>query len=191
MVLSRDKKEFRQKLLERLMSLTENEIKRRSKNVEARLSSLSIYKSAKIIMVYYPLKGEVNILDLIRKDSRSKRFCFPVMDLKAKNLRIFQIEHLEDGFIPGPYGVMEPDTKKAKELTIEEIDLILVPGLGFDRMKNRLGRGAGFYDRFLQNIKPSIKRIGLAFDFQITANLPVDPVFDQALDSIVSEKEVL
>jgi len=191
MVLENEKQGIRQKLLERLLSLTKNEIKRRSKNVEDRLSELPIYKQAKVIMVYYPLRGEADILRKIRKDLGSKRFCFPVMDLKAKNLRIFEITNLDEDFCIGAWGVMQPDTEKTKEVDIKEIDVIIVPGLAFDRQRNRLGRGAGFYDRFLQDITPPTKKVGIAFEFQILENLPTNLSWDQKVDTVVSENFIV
>lgn len=191
MVLEREKQGIREKLLERLLSLTKNEIKRRSKDVEDRLSELPIYKQAKVIMVYYPLRGEVDILRKIRKDLGSKRFCFPVMDLKAKNLRIFEITNLDEDFCAGAWGVMQPDTEKTKELNIKEIDVVIVPGLAFDRQRNRLGRGAGFYDRFLQDITPPTKKVGIAFEFQILENLPTNLSWDQKVDTVVSENFII
>ena len=113
------------------------------------------------------------------------------MDLKAKDLRIFEINDLDKDFISGPFGVMEPNTQYAKEVSIEEIDAVIVPGLGFDREKNRLGRGAGFYDRFLKRITPSVKRIGIAFEFQISESLPINFSLDQKLDAVVSESFVV
>lgn len=191
MVLDREKQGIRQKLLERLLSLTKNEIKRRSKDVENKLSELPIYKQAKVIMVYYPLRGEVDILRKIKKDLGNKRFCFPVMDLEAKNLRIFEIANLDEDFCVGAWGVMQPDTEKAKEVDIKEIDVVIVPGLAFDKQRNRLGRGAGFYDRFLQDITPPTKKVGIAFEFQILENLPTNLSWDQKVDTIVSENFVI
>lgn len=191
MVLDREKQGIRQKLLERLLSLTKNEIKRRSKDVEDKLSELPIYKQAKVIMVYYPLRGEVDILRKIKKDLGNKRFCFPVMDLEAKNLRIFEIANLDEDFCVGAWGVMQPDTEKAKEVDIKEIDVVIVPGLAFDKQRNRLGRGAGFYDRFLEDIAPPTKKVGIAFEFQILENLPTNLSWDQKVDTIVSENFVI
>jgi len=188
MVLDSEKQEIREKLLRCLLALTKEEIERRSKNVNDKLSELSIYKQAKVVMGYYPLKGEVDILQIVRKDLGSKRFCFPVMDLEAKNLRIFEITNLNSDFVSGPWGVMQPDTKKTKEVDIKEIDVVIVPGLAFDRKRSRLGRGGGFYDRFLQNITPPTTKVGVAFDFQILENLPTNLSWDQKVDTIVSEK---
>ncbi len=191
MVVNKEKKELRERLLKRLLSLTESEIKRRSKNVEEKLSILSLYKEAKTIMVYYPIKGEVDILGLIRKDNATKRFCFPVMDLEANNLRIHEVKNLEEDFILGPYGVKEPDTTKTKELDFTEIDMIIVPGLAFDQSRNRLGRGGGFYDRFLSQVGSYVRKVGIAFNFQILETLPADLSLDQKVDVVIGEDEIV
>ncbi len=181
------KQEIRTKLLAKLLSLTKEELKRRSLNVEKRLSSLPIYKKAKLIMVYFPIKGEVDILGMVRKDLGLKRFCFPVVDLKKKNLEIFEIKNLKEDFVPGAYGISEPDTKKTKKIYPRELDLVIVPGLAFDRDKNRLGRGKGYYDRFLKALNPLCKKAGVAFEFQILENLPIYPSSDEKVDVVVSE----
>jgi 5-formyltetrahydrofolate cyclo-ligase len=188
MVLEKQAKlELRDNLLRKLLSLTQEELKRRSEDVTTLLCSLSIYQRAKCIMVYYPLKGEVDILRLVWKAFTIKRFCFPVMDMTAKSLKIFEVNNLETDFIKGPYGVLQPDTQKAKEVNIRDIELIIAPGLAFDRQKNRLGRGAGFYDRFLKKINPPTLKVGVAFEFQILESLPTHPSFDEKVDIVVSE----
>lgn len=191
MVVNREKKELRQKLLKRLLSLTQEELRRRSKDVEEKLSSLHIYREAKKVAVYYPLKGEVDILGMIRKAIGAKRFCFPAMDSKAKDLRFFEVTRLKEDFVLGPFGVMEPDTNKTKEVDIREIDIVIVPGLAFDYQKNRLGRGAGFYDRFLKRTTSFTKKVGIAFKFQILESLPTHLPLDQKVDIIVSENLVV
>ena len=186
MVIKREKSELRQKLLERLLSLTKEEIKRRSENVNERLSQLPIYKKAKVIMAYYPLRGEVDIKEMMRKDWKTKRWCFPIMEVATNRLRAYEVSNLDEDFIRGPLGVRQPDPKKTKEVDVGEIDLVIVPGLAFDRQRNRLGRGAGFYDRFLKDIS-SAKKAGVAFDFQVLVNLPIHLPFDEKVDVVVSE----
>ena len=187
MVAEQSKKLLRKELLEKLLSLTKEEAKRRSNNVNHTLSGLPIYKKAKVVMVYYPLKGEVDIWEILRK-AGNKRFCFPVMDLKRKDLVPYEVVDLNKDFIRGPYGVMQPDLKRAKEVNVREIDIVIVPGLGFDYKKNRLGRGGGFYDHFLRRIQSPAKKVGVAFQFQILPSLPVYPPLDEKVDFVVSEK---
>lgn len=191
MAIDKKKQELRQGLLRQLLSLTEDEIKRRSNNVKKNLSKLPIYRDSKVITAYYPLKGEVDILEMIRKDLKNKRFCFPVMDLEAKNLSIFEVKDLDCDFIPGPYGVREPNPEKTKKVDVKEIDMLISPGLAFDRQKNRLGRGAGFYDRFIQKLEPSVKKVGLAFELQILDTLPTHLTRDQKVDTVVSENTII
>ena len=183
-----EKKELRKTLLEKLLSLTKEELKRRSENVEKLLSGLPIYKEAKVVMAYYPLRGEVDVLGMMRKAHvQGKRFCFPVMDLEKKSLRVFEVKNFDEDFSLGPFKVTQPDTGKTREVDIKEIDMVIVPGLAFDYQKNRLGRGEGFYDRFLKRIKPPTKIVGIAFDFQILSHLPTHHPFDEKVDIVVSE----
>lgn len=189
-MVQESKKSIRLELLRRMLSLTKEEIKRRSGYVGKMLYSLPLYRKAKCIMGFYPLKGEVDLLEMIKKVS-GKKICFPVMDLKAKNLSAFQVNNFEKDFVKGPYGVSQPDPKKAKEIDISKIDMILVPGLAFDLKKNRLGRGAGFYDRFLKNALASTTKVGVAFKFQVLNNLPINLSFDQPMDFLVSEDFII
>lgn len=184
------KAQLRRKLTEYLLSLTKKETQKRSFRVECILSQLPIYKQARLVMAYVPLKGEVDIWGMIRKAWGSKVFCFPVMDAKTKTLRAFEAIDCGKDFIRGPYGVMEPDVTKCREVDPGGIDLILVPGVAFDRHKNRLGRGAGCYDRFLKNVGPRAKKVGVAFDFQILDDLPFDPAFDQKVDIVIGENGI-
>jgi 5-formyltetrahydrofolate cyclo-ligase len=190
MVINREKKDLRNQLLAKLLSLTKEEIKRRSKNVQEILQDLPIYKKAKMVMVYFPLKGEVDLMEMIRK-AKDKRFCFPVMELEKKDLIPFEVNDLDKDFVYGPWGVMQPDIEKSKKIEISEIDIVIVPGLAFDYQKNRLGRGKGFYDRFLKRIQPPTKKVGVAFDFQVLESLPIHPPLDEKVDLIVSENFII
>ena len=187
MVIKREKTELRQQLLSKLLSLTKEELKRRSKNVENQLLQLSIYKKAKSILAFFPLKTEVDLKDIIEQSLGQKRWFFPVIDKDQSSLRIFEINSLKNDFAPGPLGIMQPDTGKTKEVDIGEIDLVIVPALAFDRKRNRLGRGGGFYDRFLTKLESHTQKIGVAFDLQIVEDLPVHLPFDQKVDVVISE----
>jgi 5-formyltetrahydrofolate cyclo-ligase len=186
-IVDTEKRELRKKLLGMLLSLTKEEIKRRSGNVKDILSNLQIYRDAKTVMAFFPLKGEVDLLGMIRMALGIKRFCFPVMDAAIGKLRVFQVTDLERDFLPGPYGVMQPDVNRMMEVDVKDIDLVIVPGLAFDRKKNRLGRGRGFYDRFLRDLSPSVRTVGAGFDFQILESLPIHPSNDEKVGFVAGE----
>jgi 5-formyltetrahydrofolate cyclo-ligase len=191
MVENYSKQQLRKQMLAKLVALTKKELRRRSKNVETKLSSLSIYKNAEVVMFYHPIEGEVDIKEIIRKACLEKKACLPVTDLATKTLKIFQIDNLEDDLVKGAFGIKEPNKEKAKELDINEIDVVIIPGLAYDYSRNRLGRGGGFYDRLLKKLPNSVKKLGVAFDFQILESLPTNLFTDQKVDLIVTEDRTI
>jgi 5-formyltetrahydrofolate cyclo-ligase len=87
------------------------------------------------------------------------------------------------------HGLRQPAWRQ-REVEIERIDLVIVPALAFDRAGNRLGRGGGFYDRFLARPGLGASKIGLAFDEQIVDTIPVGPN-DIPVDIVVTDKEII
>jgi 5-formyltetrahydrofolate cyclo-ligase len=86
------------------------------------------------------------------------------------------------GFKKGPYGVSEPAVKRCAR--IRDLDLVIVPAVAFDKQGNRLGRGRGYYDRFLDKVPKEIPAIGLAFDFQILPTIPT-AVHDVSVKKVI------
>lgn len=138
-------------------------------------------------MFYYPLKREVNLLGAIREALKQKRVCFPVVDLKEGDLIPYQVKDLVKDFVKGPLEIMQPDKEKATEVELQDIEVVIVPGLAFDREKNRLGRGKGFYDRFLKRLDKKTRKLGVGFDFQLITSIPTDPPRDEKVDLVVTE----
>ncbi len=95
-----------------------------------------------------------------------------------------------DELVPGTWGILEPPENSRKVVPAEEIDLAVVPGLAFDRQFNRLGYGAGYYDRFLPKLKKNAVKAGICYSIQLIDQIPVE-AFDIAMDIIVTDTEVL
>ncbi|MCM8826466.1 MAG: 5-formyltetrahydrofolate cyclo-ligase [Candidatus Omnitrophica bacterium] len=183
-----EKSVLRKNLLKKIYSLTNEEIERRSKNVEKTIINLPIYKRSKVIMVYYPLKGEVNLLGMVRKALKEKKtICFPVIDLKNKELLPYRVRNLDKDFVKGPLNIIQPDNRHTDKIELDELDLVILPALAMDYNKYRLGRGGGFYDRFINRLQSHTKKIGVVFDFQIFNVLPVCIPYDKKVDIVVSD----
>lgn len=187
--LEKKKKLIRKYILEQLNSLNEEEVRRRSENVEKNLGSLSVYKKARCVVFYYPLKKEVNLLGIIREALKNKEVCFPVIDLVKGELIPYQVQNLDDDLVKGPWGVIQPAKEKTRRVSREELDLVVVPGLAFDKEKNRLGRGGGFYDRFLKKLSKKTKKVGVIFNFQLLEDLPFNFPQDEKVDFVVTEED--
>ena len=95
-----------------------------------------------------------------------------------------------DGWETGPYGILEPSIPEGVEPLLSGWDIIVVPGLAFDRQGNRLGRGFGYYDRFLGGLPVSVPRVGLASAAQLVPEVPVD-AWDVPVHALVTEEGVI
>ena len=106
----------------------------------------------------------------------------PRLDLQERRIQIIEISDLKE-LSRGPYGILEPPLNQSYLGKPEELDLAIVPGLGFDRGGGRLGHGLGYFDRFLLEVRKAYK-IGLAFECQIMDEIPCeahDVVMDEVL----------
>ena len=95
-----------------------------------------------------------------------------------------------DGWETGPYGILEPASPAGVEPRLSGWDIIVVPGLAFDRRGNRLGRGFGYYDRFLGSLPESVPRVGLAWAGQLVSEVPVD-AWDVTVHVLATEEGVI
>lgn len=152
------------------------------------LVSLPEVQAAKEIMVYLDYRGEVATADILRWGwAAGKTMAVPVT-LKPERKLVPVAIHTFDDLQIGAYGIREP--RLGKEVPAEHLDLVLVPGVAFDRHGWRLGYGGGYYDRFLPRLRPDCLKIGLAYDLQIVQQVPFEE-HDIPLDLLVTETEVI
>lgn len=148
------------------------------------------FKRAMAIMVYAPLPMELDIRPLVDEALRAGRVvCVPRVGWEGRSLTPVAIRGMDDLVEGEKFGVREPRAG-AQVVAKDILDLVIVPGLAFDATGGRLGRGAGFYDRFLSGLTPRAKKIGLAYEAQVFASVPLESQ-DVRLDAVVTEKRVL
>ncbi|MDP2937805.1 MAG: 5-formyltetrahydrofolate cyclo-ligase [Candidatus Omnitrophota bacterium] len=164
------KKQIRSKILLRLKTQKEEDRDRKSKIIKRKLFRTPVFKKAKIAMFYMSFDGEVNTQEMIKETRRlGKIVAVPVCKGNRVTLRPCILRN-NAKLKKGPYGICEPAVKKY--IKLEDLDLVIVPGIAFDKKGNRLGRGRGCYDYFLKRLTRNTASIGLAFDFQILPSLP-------------------
>jgi len=164
------KKQIRSKILNKLKTQKEEIRERKSRQILDKLFKESEFIKAKIVMFYVAFSGEVNTEEMIKEAlNLGKIVTVPVCKKNRVTLRPCILND-NIKLKKGPYGVCEPSTKSF--LRLGDLDLVIVPGLAFDKKGNRLGRGKGCYDHFLKRITKDTPSIGLAFDWQILPSLP-------------------
>ena len=170
----KDKGSLRKHYLELLTKQASKDRQAKSHLIENKLFELEAIKKAKTILFYASLPGEVDTFAMITKAIKLKKhICLPVVVKNQKNMIPTLTKNLTD-LENGHYGIAQPRPDASLEVNLKDIDAVIVPGLSFDKFCNRLGRGAGYYDRFLCRLPSRTVTVGLAFDFQLTESLPVE-----------------
>lgn len=148
------------------------------------LERQEVFQKASCIALYHAIPGEVETASFIADWHMQKKILLPVV-----NGNDLQFSHYtgEECLQAGTFGILEPCGEIIPGIE-KEIDLMIVPGVAFDRQLNRLGRGKGYYDRILSTVNAF--KIGLCFHFQLFPEIPTE-VFDERMDCIVTDKEVV
>ena len=144
--------------------ISESERAEASMIIRDALTALACWKSAGTVLLFAPLPDEPDTLFLPRE---GKHVCYP--RYHADRGYEAALANVPDELFPGKFGVLEP-RPEAQKIPTSELDLVLVPGMAFDEECYRLGRGRGFYDRWLP-VLPGLK-LGLGFDHQLVTRVP-------------------
>ena len=163
------KGQIRSKILSKLKTQKEEGRSRKSKLIKDKLFRSQVFKKAKRIMFYISFGGEVDTTDMIKEaQNLGKIISVPVCKKNRgiKPCRLSETTELENGL----YGICEPVLKRF--VSLGNLDLVVVPGVAFDKKGNRLGHGKGYYDSFLRKLSDRTTSVGLAFNFQILPSIP-------------------
>lgn len=159
-------------------SLSKMEIIKQSETLLAKLERRPWFANAQNVLLFWSLSDEVYTHEFIRKYADKKNIYLPVM--QGEDLIIAKYNSDAELLKDNKFGVYEPRLEEV--VSVDQLDLILVPGLAFDIHGGRLGRGKGFYDRLLSSDTPM--KVGLALPFQMVYSVPMEQ-HDQRLDKVL------
>ena len=180
------KDEMRRVLLEKRKQLTEKEVLKYSKKVSQKIANHDMFKRATVIMGYIPYKNEVDIKEVFEIAwLHHKTIVIPKTNMKERSMELYSIESWEELEL-GNYNIWEPIVTGKQPYPIDEVDLVLVPGVAFDYDCYRIGYGGGYYDRFFDRFHTIPYRVGIAYDFQLLNKVPFSS-HDYPVDSVITE----
>ncbi|MFC1675768.1 5-formyltetrahydrofolate cyclo-ligase [Planctomycetota bacterium] len=184
-----DKKQLRSKLRGFLSGLSREELKAKSSYACQNLLSLTEFQEADTIMMFLSMPAEIDTTEaIVSAWQQGKTVLVPKVCQEKGRMIAVEINSLEDGLTTDPAGLRNPISDVA--VTFERIDLVVTPGLGFDRTGHRLGRGGGYYDRFLDNRRLLASKCGFGFSQQIVDSVPISQ-HDRSVDFLVTDEEVV
>ena len=182
------KKDLRHQLRQVMSALSPQVLHERSLQACGRLTGTQEYARSEIIMVFLSLPTEVDTTPLVLRAWRDrKRVLAPKVSYEQRRMLPIEIRSLSDDLSESPLGIREP--AQGVPLPASNIDLVIVPGLGFDVHGNRIGRGRGFYDRFLAHAGWRGVACGFALESQVVDQVPVKE-HDRQVDMLVTDAEV-
>lgn len=177
------KKQLRKDIFTQKKRLSPESLFSLSRQAIEQLESSALFRDAKCIALYHALPDEVQTGEFIEKWYRDKTILLPVIE--GEDICFYPYTG-KVSTQTGTYGICEPCRTNCENLP--PIDLAIIPGVAFDRTGNRLGRGKGYYDRFLATLKAP--KAALCFDFQLKHQIPTEP-FDIPVDLIITPTEVV
>ncbi len=173
------KAEIRKVVEDRIRHLTSEQRRMAAEKIKELICALREFIKSRVVMVYLAKEDEVDTTPIVDCAEREgKELVVPVV--RGDEIKPCR---LEGKLRKGTFGILEPEVYR--EVDIAKLDMVLVPGRAFDRHGNRIGRGKGYYDRFLAQLPPNVIKIGVCFSCQIFDSLPVQST-DIPVDLVVS-----
>ena len=180
--LHRAKQRMRELLIQKRRMLSAEERTAQSELILSQLEKMTVFREAKTVLLYYPKNNEVDVLPLFKRYKRDKVLLLPVTHRNGMTANPYEGN---DKMHRGKVGLPEPTTPPFEG----NIDVIIVPAVAFDKEGNRLGRGGGYYDRFLKK-QTHATIIGVGYDFQLVDEVPVRK-HDQKMHRIILPSQTI
>jgi 5-formyltetrahydrofolate cyclo-ligase len=184
-----DKAIIRKEILSRRDSIPPAVKKSKDRAIEERLSGLNEFKTANMIFFFASFRSEVDTFGMIRTSlSNGRRVALPKVEGKA--LRLYEIKNLDE-LVSGCMNIPEPSVlTDDRNIDINDVDVVIIPGAAFDETGNRMGYGGGFYDKLLAGLEKSIPIIAPTYEEQVIESVPVDS-HDKKVGIIVTDRRVI
>ena len=189
--ISAAKIQIREEIANTISALSENEINEKTSAIQNRLFEFANFLESKIALLYVSQNLEVPTNSIIKKSyTYNKIVVLPAFDPESFNMTLMKVDSTEQELIPGPRGILEPDTAKCKVVPMDRIDIAIIPGLAFDEKGGRIGSGTGYYDRLIPRLAITTRKVALTFEEQIVPQIPMES-HDKYVDIIITDKRII
>ena len=186
LTLKEEKKKLREELLQLRLDIPDEERKKAEGAVVSRILSLASFRFAETVLLYFPIKGEIDVLPIADAALKAnKKIAFPLCNVESSTTTYHIVSSLDE-LKPGNYGIPEPSSDLPIYIpSKDKNDLIIIPAVCFDRSGYRIGYGKGYYDRYLNVFGGTA--VGVTFEKLIRPSVPRGH-FDKHVDILITEK---
>ncbi len=185
------KEELRELFRKKRDSLSDESRELLNRKMLEKLWQWQIFIDAEIVMSFVSFRSEIDTHNIIKYCLKeNKKIAIPKVGKRESNLQPYLIKKFPDDLEIGAYGILEPHPDKCKSVNIDDINLIFVPGLVFDRFGFRVGYGKGYFDNFLKKVSQETVTCGLCYSFQLVEKINHQK-WDKPVDFIMSDEGLI
>lgn len=191
MINKLNKQVIRKRLLAKRRLLSQQVILKNSKRIANTLINFGKYQQSEKIMLYIATKSEVQTQEIIQSAQKdNKKIYIPLIIQENYNIAPSLVDDFKKELALGNLGIFQPKKEFYRLVSPAILDLVIVPGVAFTPEGYRLGRGGGYYDRFLSQLKGHTYLIALAFEMQMIEKIPAEEN-DIPVDCIITEQRII
>lgn len=186
-----DKKALRKAIFAERDTQPREVIAEKSKAIQEKLFQLEEFKKSKTVMIYTAMRGEVETKGIFEEArQQGKKVVVPISQLADRSLLLSELRDYDNELYIATFDVPEPKAEFVRPVEHSEVDIVIVPGVGFDVHGNRLGYGGGFYDRFLAGLRRDVSAVAICYELQLRNDLVAEE-HDLPMDWVITEKRAI
>ena len=185
------KQEIRSQVKEKLDALSKKEIMEKYGLIEEQLFDFANFLEAEVTLLYINHPHEVDSKNILKYCSEStKNIVLPLFKGENNGTRLYKISDIKKDLQPGPNNILEPNPDRCKVVSIDDVDIAIIPGIAFDEKGGRLGLGNGRYDRIISKLPATARKVACATEDQMTQLIPMES-HDKYVDIIITDKRII
>ncbi len=159
--------------------------------IEEQLFDFANFREAEVTLLYINHPNEVDTANILKRCSEStKEILLPLFTGENNGTKLYKITDIKKDLKLGPGNILEPDPKRCKAVSIDDVDIAIIPGIAFDEKGGRLGIGDGRYDRIISKLPITARKVACATEDQMTQLIPMES-HDKYVDIIITDKRII
>ena len=178
-------------MADRLEKFTKEELSGKLKKIEYKLFEFANFMEAQLVLLYTPVNNEIPTQAIIKKAlAIEKGVALPVFTGAKNAIHLYKINNYNKDLATSPTDILEPNIEKCKKISLEEVDIAIIPGLAFDDKGGRIGFGNNFYTKLITRLPETCRKVSLAYEEQVVDQIQMESR-KYTVDIIITDKRVI
>ncbi len=176
---------------ERLENFTKEELFEKYNKIEHRLFEFANFMEAQLAFLYTPISTEIPTEGIIKKALQiEKELALPVFTDAKNAINLYKINNYRKDLVTSANDILEPDIEKCKKISLEAVDIAIIPGLAFDDKGGRIGFGNNFYSKLITKLPETCRKVSLAYEEQVVDQVQMESR-KFTVDIIITDKRII